>query len=376
MPLVHIRQIPLVARASVAEHLLRVSGKSGVERSIGLLGPALLWLFLPEFRPLPSTADGGSSEKQPVQEVQRLGFLTVLVLVMAPILCRIPHRRHDGSRVHERQVVQVANGARDGVVPVDDGRIPPIPVSGLALHHIADRVVVRLPDNHVHRVLPSRRDQQPGRARERSLVLREGRQVPPRPASVPLPGSEDDLGAVPPDQRADMPIAKLVGVPHLDPCHRGHAFQEAPGRFVQHAGVAGTHKAHGGVPAKLSEALPQGIPGEVCVAECKAVRREAREIGRGSAPGGFVERGAAMGGLVPGVERLVVRSIGERVVPVPHSGGFLPSMVGGDSRSGGGGAILLRIDPNRGAFRREPVASRILEARALRHWLANDHEDL
>ena len=147
MPLVHIRQIPLVARASVAEHLLRVSGKSGVERSIGLLGPALLWLFLPEFRPLPSTADGGSSEKQPVQEVQRLGFLTVLVLVMAPILCRIPHRRHDGSRVHERQVVQVANGARDGVVPVDDGRIPPIPVSGLALHHIADRVVVRLPDN-------------------------------------------------------------------------------------------------------------------------------------------------------------------------------------------------------------------------------------
>ena len=115
MPLVHIRQIPLVARASVAEHLLRVSGKSGVERSIGLLGPALLWLFLPEFRPLPSTADGGSSEKQPVQEVQRLGFLTVLVLVMAPILCRIPHRRHDGSRVHERQVVQVANGARDAL---------------------------------------------------------------------------------------------------------------------------------------------------------------------------------------------------------------------------------------------------------------------
>ena len=150
MPLVHIRQIPLVARASVAEHLLRVSGKSGVERSIGLLGPALLWLFLPEFRPLPSTADGGSSEKQPVQEVQRLGFLTVLVLVMAPILCRIPHRRHDGSRVQKRQAVPVANGVENGVVPVDDDGIPPIAGLRIALQNVADRIVVHPAKDHVH----------------------------------------------------------------------------------------------------------------------------------------------------------------------------------------------------------------------------------
>ena len=128
--------------------------------------------------------------------------------------------------------------------------------------------------------------EQSGRVRERSLPINKGRQAPPRPACIPLPESDDDLGAVLLDQRVDRGVVDLVGVLHLDPFHRDHLFQETPGRVGQHPGVAGTHETHDVVPLKLLDAVPQEISGEVpvCFAKGKAIRCKAQEIGSGLAP--------------------------------------------------------------------------------------------
>ena len=181
--------------------------------------------------------------------------------------------------------------------------------------------------------------EQSGRVRERSLPINKGRQAPPRPACIPLPESDDNLGAVLLDQRVDPGVVDLVGVLHLLLFHRDHLFQETPGRVGQHPGVAGTHETRDVVPLKLLDAVPQEISGEVpvCFAKGKAIRCKAQEIGSGLAPSSLGLVFETIRGLVPCIEWLVVRRIGERAVPVPHGGTFLG--IGGGV--GGGGNTMV-----------------------------------